>query len=375
MLQGLALRPLMLVILVFLTSASVLASPSSEPGSGANTTINVPEYDVLALDDNIRSILDQEIQNLPTKIQKLGKLHKLLYSAERHHIKYDSSSTKTALDTFYSKQGNCLSLANLFIATARHVGLEARYQFIQVRREWRPQNDFFEIPGHVNVVVELPGRQATIEFNSTYYEQSARQRLVRQVISDERAKADFYNNLGVVKLSSKNLKEAVAFFKKSISIDKNVDFSWSNLGVAYKHMGDFKKAEKSYQKALKINPQNNSVIRNIFILYKKQGNKEQADKYARKAEKYARKNPYYLDQLANQDIDAGLYKNAIKLAKSAIRIHNKEPDFFHTLATAHFYRNDKRASKLALEKAKALADSDAYKKRYQDKIDSLATAR
>ncbi len=375
MLQGLALRPLMLVILIFLTSASVLASSSSQPRSAANAKINVPEVNVLALDDNIRSILDQEIRQLPTKIQKLSRLHKLLYSAEQHHIKYNSSSTKTALDTFYSKQGNCLSLANLFIATARYVGLEASYQFIQVRREWRPQNDFFEIPGHVNVLVELPNRQATIEFNSTYYEQATRQRLVRQVISDERAKADFYNNLGVVKLNNKKLNEAVAYFKKSISIDKNVDFSWSNLGVAYKHMGEFKKAEKSYQKALSINPKNNSVIRNIFILYKKQGDKKQANKYARKAEKYARKNPYYLDQLANQDIDAGLYKSAIKLAKSAIRIHDKEPDFFHTLATAHFYRNDKHSSKQALQKAKALAESDAYKKRFQDKIDSLATTR
>ncbi len=345
---------------------------SRELNRTALDTKRIPELDLLALDPHITSLLDEHVAIYDGQANKLERLHSFLFDPGNLHIQYDAYSNKTAKETFYSTQGNCISLANLFVAAARHVGLDAHYQVVEIAREWRPQGEFFEVPGHINVVVNLPFKDAIIEFDGTYYDQTRQRKFTQKVISDERAKAEFYNNLGVEKLSNKSLELAVNYFKKSINIDKTVDFTWSNLGVAYKHLGKFKKAEKSYLKALKLNPKNNSVIRNLFILYKSVGDKQLVRRYQKKAEKYARKNPYHLHKLANKDIDKGDYQSATKLVKKAIRIHDLEPDFFHTLATAYFYTNKRSQARQALAHAKTLAESDEYKKRFQKKINTLA---
>ncbi len=351
-------------------------APSKIEAQGANPTApganHIPELDLLALDPYITSLLDERVAIYDGQANQLERLHSLLFDPGNLHIQYDAYSNKTAKETFYSTQGNCISLANLFIAAARYVGLDAHYQVVEIAREWRPQGEFFEVPGHINVVVNLPYKEAVVEFNGTYYEQAHTRKYTQQVISDERAKAEFYNNLGVEKLNIKSLDIAIAYFEKSLSFDKQVDFTWSNLGVAYKHQGKFKKAEKSYLKALKINPKNNSIIRNLFILYKSVGNERLVKRYEKKAEKYARKNPYHLEKLAKQAIAKGEYKKAEKLVKKAIRIHNTEPDFFHTLATSYFYTNERSRSREALEQAKVLSESKAYKKRLQSKLDTLA---
>ncbi len=351
------------------THASIEAQ---EPVRATSNSKHIPELDLLALDPYITSLLDERVAIYDGQANQLERLHSLLFDPGNLHIQYDAYSNKTAKETFYSAQGNCISLANLFIAAARHIGLDAHYQAVEITREWRPQGEFFEVPGHINVVVNLPYKEAIVEFNGTYYEQARKRKFTQKVISDERAKAEFYNNLGVEKLNKKSLDIAIAYFNKSLSFDKQVDFTWSNLGVAYKHKGKFKKAEKSYLKALKINPRNNSVVRNLFILYKSIGDKRLVKRYQKKAEKYARKNPYHLNKLAKQAIDAGDYIKAAKLSKKAIRIHDTEPDFFQTLATSYFYANKRSLSREALEQAKILTDSDAYKNRYQKKIDTLA---
>ncbi len=45
-------------------------------------------------------------------------------------------STGTAAETFYNRKGNCLAISNLFIAAARHLGLEASYKTLSVRPTW-----------------------------------------------------------------------------------------------------------------------------------------------------------------------------------------------------------------------------------------------
>ena len=44
--------------------------------------------------------------------------------------------TLTAAETFESRVGNCLSQTNLFVASARYVGLDAVYEVAQLRPTW-----------------------------------------------------------------------------------------------------------------------------------------------------------------------------------------------------------------------------------------------
>jgi len=332
----------------------------------------VPEYDLLALDAEIKDLLDREVRPLGTKKQRLLQLHEIFYQPYYYDIQYEPFGTLTANETFYRGSGNCISLANLFIAAARYVGLDARYQTVRVRREWRPREGFYEVPGHINVVVNLRREQAEIEFNRTFYDERRNRRIVKKVISDRQAKAEFYNNIGVDLLVQKQYDKAIAYFEKALTIYKKLDFVYSNLGVAFKQKGNYQSAEANYLKALDYNPKSQSTISNIFILYHELGNKTRSEVYAKRAEKYARKNPYYLEKLANAHIQKGEYSNAIKLLKNAIRIFDLEPNFYHDLAVAYYYQNNIAKSKRALEKAKALSKSEEFKARYQRKLDALA---
>ncbi len=335
-------------------------------------TFTVPHYDLLALDDTIKGMLDREIRPLPRKHQRLTALHALLYSPQGQHIQYQASGNHSARDTYYKKSGNCIALANLFIAAARYVGLDAHYQFVEVSPQWRPHGEFFQVPGHINAVVNIHGQHAIIEFNGAYFESLDGQQLRSKVISDQRAKAEFYNNLGVELLGQGKQHQAIAFFDYAISLDNTMDFTWSNRGVAYKHLGNYKEAERNYRKALTLNPRNNSAVKNTYILHKALGNVAAAKKLAKRVEKYARKNPYYLAKIADRHIATGDYKKAVKLLRKAIKIHDQEADFHHRLAVAYFNIEKYKKSRAELHEAKRLAASESKKIGFQEKIDALA---
>ncbi|WP_086931370.1 transglutaminase-like domain-containing protein [Agarilytica rhodophyticola] len=362
------------VSLLLLMATQVVAVNIEEPLPDQNQNIIVEDVDVLALNSEIKTLLDEKIKVLPSKRQRLLALHTLLYDPAQYNIRYNAYFTASAIETFYNGSGNCISLANLFIATARYVGIRARYQTVNLERQWRRRDGFYEVPGHVNVVVSLPRAKVLVEFNQAYFDQIGDSKVVSKMITDAQAKAEYYNNLGVAYLNQKKYSMAVAYFKKSIKTHKKLDFVWSNLGVAYKRLGDFKAAEEAYLAALKYNSKNRSAIGNIYILYSELGDETKSQAYAKRAEKYARKNPYYLEKLANTELEAKRYDKAVALFKAAIKIHKLEPDFYHGLAVAYYYENDIENSKKALRKSMELAESEEYKLRYQRKLNALAGA-
>ncbi len=331
----------------------------------------IEEYDLLGLDSGLKEILDEQIKPLRPKKRRLRALHKLLYFPENFGIRYQSGETKTAMETFNDRHGNCVSLSNLFIATARYVGLDAKYQSVRVDRTWYPQDGFYEVPGHMNVIVEIGWEIATIEFNAAFFENPRARKFDTKVMSDSEATAEFYNNIGADKLGEKKPHEAIAYFLKGLEFNRKLDFLWSNLGVAYKQSGNLEEAEKSYVKAIKLNKYNYSTISNIYILYNQLNKQSKSKIYAEKAEKYARKNPYFLAKIADKYIQNHDYKNAIKLLKSAIRIFKQEPQFHHALSVAYYYQKDIRRSQKALKRAIKYSD-DINKLRYQQKMQKLA---
>jgi len=333
------------------------------------------DENVLALNDEIKALLDQEVGSRRTKLGKLERLHELLYDKNYQHIRYTPSGNFSAIDTFYNKEGNCMSLANLFIAAARYVGLNARFQSVKVKKQWRPHETFYEVPGHMNVLVKLPTRSVTIEFNQTFQSDAMKGRLVSKVISDRQAKAEYLNNLGAEELSNGNEGAAIEYFETSVKHFPKLDFVWSNLGVVQKRIGHFEAAEASYLEALRINQHNTSALGNIYILYDELGNKEKAKQYTEKAQALALKNPYNLEKLAKGYLANRQYKQSVKMFRKAIGIYNKEPSFHHGLANAYYHLGDKRKTKRSLERAQKLSSNEQKRMRYQNKLDALSLAQ
>ena len=77
-----------------------------------------------------------------------------------------------------------------------------------------------------------------------------------------------HNNLGSTYLAMNKIELAIKSFKKTIEIDPNFFNAYHNLGNTYTSIGDFTKAKKNFVKSLEINPYNTNSHRSLSRLIK-----------------------------------------------------------------------------------------------------------
>lgn len=343
----------------------------SEIGTPENTPLEVLNRNIFALNDGLKTLLDSEVRPYGGKRRQLVRLQRLLFSKKHLYIRYQGDLTLNAKETYEQRAGNCLSLANLFIASARYLGMEAYFQFVQIDQQWQRIGELLEVPTHINARV-LVGRDViNIEFNGSYAQDSEGKRLRHTPISDTRAKAEYFNNLGAKKLLNQEFSHAIKYLEFALTLDSEAGSAWSNLGIAYKNTNDFRTAETSYLNAMKLNPENKSVAKNLHILYKEIGATRKAKKYARLIDNYEQKNPYYLEKLALEKLDEGNLKDAKKLLKKAIKIHGTEASFYHAISQVYWKMEKQKASRQALQTAVYLSNSTQKQRHYSDKLAQL----
>lgn len=337
-------------------NATVTPAPNKEEVLLAVARMELPDVEFLEISDEIKALLDEHVRPARDKARRAEKLHDFLFTAEGLNIKYDSEFTRTAQETFDQRSGNCVSHAALYIASARHLNMEARFQSVDVPRSWEKEDDFFIVPGHVNAVIKLPfGRRAVAEFISTYYYYFDKARYKEEVISDRRALADYYNNLGMEAMRDRDYPRSIAYLNKSIDLVSRNDAVWSNLGVVYKFIGAYDLAENAYNKSMGINKRNISTIKNLYILYHETGRASDARQFAKRVERDNRKNPYFLARMAETDIQLGEYDSALSNIARAIKIDPEEETFYVILAKIHAATGNINGSIEAMHKAAEFA--------------------
>lgn len=72
-------------------------------------------------------------------------------------------------------------------------------------------------------------------------------------------RADSLNNQAILLASDGAYTEAIACFKRAITIDKSNYLLWYNLGVTYRDAGHLEDARKALSTAYQINPKNPDV--------------------------------------------------------------------------------------------------------------------
>lgn len=368
-----------LIQTLFLVGTLSLSTVATNVFSSTSTIDNV---DIMGISDELKTMLDDHITPIRDKERRAKKLHELLFneSGLGYGIQYNANATRTAQETFDKRSGNCVSLANLFVASARYVGLKASYQAADVPEDWEEKQGFYVVPGHINVVVDLPRdslfisrnrlrdipsqKRMVVEFVGVY----AGKNLKTRKIPDDRAHAEYYNNQAMLRFTEGDIEQSLAYLEKATDTYSKSDFIWSNYGVVLKHSGNIDAAEKAYLKALKLNARNLSAISNIYVLYDETKQREKALKFSKKAAKYARKNPYYLAKLASHDAKLGNYEPAIALLHKAIRKKPTEPKFHHQIAVAYLKQKNYQKVEKHLLEAEKLSNSDEDMLKYQRKI-------
>lgn len=286
----------------------------------------------LALSPEIIAYMEENISDRSSSMRIVDQLQKLLFSPEYLNIQYDDAVTRTAIETFATRQGNCLSLVNLYIAMARHYGVDANFQTVMVRPSWDVRGELLVLSQHINALGRLnPSTSYIVDFTP----EVSLQQLTASTISDVQARALYFNNLGAESLIAGKHEQAISYFKNALHLDPELSISWNNIGTAYSRSGDDEIAEYAYRKAFSIDRTNVTAISNLVKFYYRIGDVDTAQRYAKAIERFNNKNPYYHYNLGNIAFSEGDYESAEEYFFAAIKHKDSEPDFYLALSKTY----------------------------------------
>ena len=193
----------------------------------------------------------------------------------------------------------------------------------------------------------------------------------RRVVSDGRARAHYFNNIGVERMLEGNTPMALANLRESIRVDSSFSPAWINLGILNNREGYPNYAEAAYLKALDVAHTNQVAMSNLAGLYQQEGRTGLAAQYRSKVESHRMRNPYYRYQLARTAFDNGDYETAIDHLKIAVRKNKNDDTFYFLMSLSYFKSGETKAAQRWMKKAERVAEMDDDKKKYHRKLDML----
>lgn len=342
-----------LCLLLFLNGCASQQSARTTPPPLLNAGFveQSPNIDVLAVSPEMEAFLDRYVlpyRDLQTRFDMLGTA---VISSGVLGFNYTETRTLTASEAFATRSGNCIGFANLMVALARKSGLTASYQEVRRVAEWSSRADTLLVVKHINVVISGPGFSYVVDVSGEKFESSDQRRLV----SDDYAKALFYNNIGAEALLKYDLPKAWAYLTTATQWRSGASDPWINLGVVYNRNEQVRDAEMAYKTAMQIDPRNYSAMNNLYELYMFEDNLPAAEQLAGKVNHYRRKNPYYLMKLGEIAAQEGDFENSIELIKRALEKKDDDPLLYFALAKTQFLSGNTLAAQSSLGQARELA--------------------
>lgn len=314
-----------------------------------------PEIDPLYLTDEIKQAIDDQIRPNDRNFDRVEILQDFLFGVQHLNIQYSDERTQTAAEVFQSRAGNCLSVMNLYVAIARYVGVDADFQTVKVRPTWDKRGGLLVLNQHINATGRITARETyVVDFTP----EIAVQQLTAEVVSDQRARALYFNNLGVESMVAGDFAQARNYLKNALWLDQGLSIAWNNIGTAYNRLGEQALAEYSYRMAFDTDATNATAVNNLARYYVAQGDEDTARRYRRAITRFNNQNPYYHFELGNVQYLAGDMEGAVASYQRALRLKNVEPDFY--LAAAEAYRqlgNDRMAIRMTAQADELLAEN------------------
>lgn len=313
------------------------------------TSDNYPEIDPLSLDDEIKQWLRENMETEGRGEEYLvTTLQDLLYGEDHLNIQYSDAKTHTAVEIFHAREGNCLSVMNLYVAMARYVGLDANFQTVEVQPSWDRRGDLLVVSQHINATGRLSSREYyVVDFTP----EIALQSMTESIVSDAVARSLYFNNLGVEAMVAGNTAQAVGYIKNALFIDPANSFAWNNLGTAYRRLGNEELAEFSYHFSFNLDKTNATAINNLVKLFRAQGDEERARQYASVIDRFNQRNPYFQYAQGRRAYERGNYESARSHFRRAIRLKPYEPSFHTGLAMAYVQLGELNRARDAREEA------------------------
>jgi tetratricopeptide (TPR) repeat protein len=336
----------------------------------AQGTALPPENNPMELSPEMQAFLDKRVDRRLEAMQRLESLVSAVFHDNDLNFIY-SGDTRTAIETFTSRNGNCLSFTLLFITMARYLNLDARFREVEIIPNWSKSGVFVNLNQHINAAVFIGGHAYAIDV----FPAVNRIEIGGQVVPDARGLAHFFNNKGVEELGRGNYPEAESYLKKALEHDPTTVPVWINLGAAQSHAGRAAEAEKSYRRALEIDPRNMAAMSNLANLFETMGKVKEAIRLQMKVRVFREKNPYHHYNLGLQAFEDGRYEESLAEFKKALKLKPGEHNFYFAMARVYGQLGQADDAVNSLQQAMKYASDPSNKARYNQKLELLRGIR
>ncbi len=372
------MRALSLGCLVLLAGCAAQVTPvhspitpamllEGQPLTGGVEPQPLPEVDILGIDADMRRFVAERVAAGGPDRWRLRGLLRALLRDEGFTIEYQER-TYTAAETFRLRRGNCLAFTSLFVALAREAGLRVSYQEVDVPPDWSLNGTNFVQNRHMNTFVDMGNSpEQIVDFNMPDFRAS----YDRRAISDERARAHYYSNVGVEHMQAGEVLPALLNFRLSLAADAGFVPAWINLGSLYQRSGSPDWAEAAWQHALQLAPREYVAISNLERLYRIGGRLAEADVLRARLERHRQQNPYYRYQQAQAAFAAARYDEAIVHLRFAIGRKANEDRFCALLGLAYLRRGDPASAQRWFARAEEVAGDEVLRQTYHSKMELL----
>jgi tetratricopeptide (TPR) repeat protein len=328
---------------------------------------------ILALNEEMRDYVAAKVGSDPQARSRLEKLVRGMIDDGLLTLEYDANVTYSAIETFQSRQGNCLSFSILFAALAREAGLEATFQMVDIPPSFQKDGETVLLNNHINIRVKGIRRDINfagdyvVDFNTAEYNGN----YDTETVDDDYAIALYFSNLAVESMQTGTTRDAFRYLKKGIETDPRVAGLWVNLGVLYSRNEHYDMAVRAYRKALSIQASNKSALVNLASALQKLGREEEAARYLRKVAYYRNRNPYYHSYRAQTAYQEGRLDDAMAHVTAAIRLKKDEHQFYFLRGLIHQQMKEYELAARDYRKARDTAEKAQLVSGYERKIRAL----
>jgi Flp pilus assembly protein TadD len=340
--------------------------------SVAEAADRVSHPEMLTLDQPMREFVALYTADLSSKRAKLMSLHRAVRGAGTLGIEYEPFAEGTAQEVFHRGSANCLSYANLFVALAREAGLQASYQWQEVRPQWSRVSDQVQIGLHVNVVVRLPGGKS---FMVDIDPLPSSDISGSQALTDADARALYYNNIAMDALAREDLESAWYNVVRALQLSPNMSHFWVNLGALYRNAGQHREAEQSYLQALDLDFREYSAMTNLAVLYKIEGREQDHQYWLAKARYHRQSNPYYHAWQGDEAATQGEWQAALQHYNRAVALLPRDSQLHYVRGMIFYQLNDLDDAVVNLQEAIELATLVSDKAFYQLQLEEVRRAQ
>ena len=331
-----------------------------------------PTPDLLAVDDEMRRFVEQYTGDVGGARQRLMMLHRAIKGAGTLDLEYDPFADGTAQEVFHRGTANCLSYANLFVALAREAGLDARYQWLEVRPQWTRMGERLAVRLHVNVMVDLAGREHyMIDIDPLPSREIAGSRQ----ISDVDAQALYHNNIAREALAVDDLEQAWVHAVRALQLSPLIPHLWVNLGAVYRFSGQHREAERSYLYALDLDPWDRSAMNNLVVLYGLEGREEERQYWVQRVERYREFNPYYHAWLGDMAGENGEWRQALSHYQHALELLPEDSRLLFETGLIHYHLEELKDARRYIERAISAAHLRSDIETYQAQLRVMERGR